>query len=50
MLTLQILSRVLEYETGLLVKSLVFVICGVGVIFVGLWFERYVRTLRMDAP
>lgn len=50
MLTLQILSRVLEYETGLLVKSLVFVICGVGVIAVGLWFERYVRTLRVDAP
>ncbi|MEM6521394.1 MAG: DUF2157 domain-containing protein [Cyanobacteria bacterium P01_C01_bin.70] len=50
MLTLQILSRVLEYETGLLVKSLVFVSCGVGVIFVGLWFERYVRTLRVDTP
>jgi uncharacterized membrane protein len=46
MLTLQILSRVLEYETGLLIKSLVFVGCGVGVILVGLWFERYVRTLR----
>lgn len=50
MLTLQILSRALEYETGLLVKSLVFVACGVGVIFVGLWFERYVRTLRVDTP
>jgi len=49
MLTLQILSRVLEYNTGLLVKSLVFVACGVGVIFVGLWFERYVRTLRVDS-
>ncbi|NER84642.1 MAG: hypothetical protein F6K42_35005, partial [Leptolyngbya sp. SIO1D8] len=49
MLTLQILSRVLEYETGLLVKSLVFVMCGVAVILVGLWFERYVRTLRVDS-
>ena len=49
MLTLQILSRVLEYETGLLVKSLIFVICGVGFILVGLWFERYVRTLRVDS-
>ncbi|MEM9004693.1 MAG: DUF2157 domain-containing protein [Cyanobacteria bacterium P01_F01_bin.86] len=49
MLTLQILSRVLEYETGLLVKSLVFVICGVGIILIGLWFERYVRTLRVDS-
>lgn len=50
MLTLQILSRVLEYETGLLVKSFVFFLCGLGVILVGLWFERYVRTLRVDAP
>ncbi len=50
MLTLQILSRVLEYETGLLVKSLVFVLCGVGFIVVGLWFEHYVRTLRVDTP
>lgn len=49
MLTLQILSRVLEYETGLLTKSLVFIVCGVGVILVGLWFERHVRTLRVDS-
>ncbi|MEO1093570.1 MAG: DUF2157 domain-containing protein [Cyanobacteria bacterium J06638_28] len=48
MLTLQILSRVLEYETGLLVKSVVFVVCGIGVICVGLWFERHVQTLRID--
>lgn len=48
MLTLQIVSRVLEYETGLLVKSLVFVLCGIGVILIGLWFERYVRTLQID--
>jgi uncharacterized membrane protein len=48
-LTLQILSRVLEYETGLLVESVVFVACGIGVILVGLWFERYVRTLRIDS-
>jgi len=47
-LALQILSRMLEYDTGLLLKSLAFVLCGVGVIIVGLWFERYVRTL--DPP
>ncbi|AFY64525.1 DUF2157 domain-containing protein [Geitlerinema sp. PCC 7407] len=46
LLTLQIISRVLEYDTGLLLKSLVFVLCGIGIIAVGLWFERYVRTLR----
>jgi uncharacterized membrane protein len=46
LVALQILSRLLEYETALLLKSLVFVLCGVGVIVIGLWFERYVRTLR----
>jgi uncharacterized membrane protein len=47
LVALQILSRLLEYETALLLKSLVFVLCGVGVIVIGLWFERYVRTLRI---
>jgi len=48
-LALQILSRMLEYETGLLLKSLAFVLCGVGVIVIGLWFERYVRHLNQPA-
>lgn len=48
-LALQILSRVLEYETGLLLKSLVFMLCGVSIIVMGLWFERYVRTLQRRA-
>lgn len=47
LVTLQILSRLLEYETALLLKSVVFLLCGVGVIVIGLWFERYVRTLRI---
>ncbi|HEY9697971.1 MAG TPA: DUF2157 domain-containing protein [Trichocoleus sp.] len=46
LLTLQILSRTLEYDTGLLLKSLTFLLCGIAVITIGLWFERYVRTLR----
>ncbi len=40
---IQIFSRLLEYETNLLLKSLIFVLCGLGVIVAGLWFERYVR-------
>jgi uncharacterized membrane protein len=48
LVALQILSRLLEYDTALLLKSLVFVLCGVGVIVIGLWFERYVRTLRVN--
>ncbi len=46
LLVVQIMSRMLEYETGLLLKSLVFLLCGVGVIFIGLWFERYIHTLN----
>jgi len=49
LLTLQILSRLFEYSTGLLFKSLVLFLCGLGVIAIGLWFERYVRTLSVQA-
>jgi hypothetical protein len=44
LLTLQIFSRMLEYNTDLLFKSLVLFLCGLGVIAAGLWFERYLRT------
>ncbi|MBW4562877.1 MAG: DUF2157 domain-containing protein [Mojavia pulchra JT2-VF2] len=40
LLTLQVVSRVLEYDTDLLFKSLVFVMCGSALISAGLWFER----------
>ncbi len=40
LLVLGILSRMLEYDTGLLLKSVAFALCGVGVILSGLWFER----------
>lgn len=46
LLTLQIFSRMLEYNTDLLFKSFVLLLCGLGVITAGLWFERHVRTLR----
>lgn len=45
LLTLQIFSRMLEYNTGLLFKSIVLLLCGFGIIMAGLWFERHVRTL-----
>ena len=47
LLILQILSRLFEYSTGLLFKSLVLFLCGLGVIAIGLWFERYIRTLSV---
>ena len=46
LLILQIFSRMLEYNTDLLFKSVVLFLCGLGVIAAGLWFERYVRTIR----
>lgn len=45
LLTLRILNWFILSATGLLFKSLMFILCGVGVIAIGLWFERYVRTL-----
>lgn len=47
-LVLLILSRFLEYETSLLVKSMAFLACGVAVIFAGINYERYLR--RNDTP
>jgi uncharacterized membrane protein len=44
LLVLRILHWFFLSNTGLFFKSLVFVLCGVGVIAIGLWFEKYVRT------
>lgn len=41
LITLQIISRLFEYNTEQLLKSFVFVLCGIGVIAAGLWFERH---------
>jgi len=43
LLTLQVLSRTLEYDTGLILKSLVFIVCGIVVILIGLWFEKQLK-------
>jgi uncharacterized membrane protein len=42
-LVLLILSRFLEYETSLLVKSAAFLACGVAVILAGISYEKYLR-------
>jgi uncharacterized membrane protein len=42
-LVLLILSRFLEYETSLLIKSAAFLACGVAVILGGISYERYLR-------
>jgi len=45
LLALQIFSRMLEYQTGLILKSVILILCGVAVVIAGLWFERYRRYL-----
>jgi len=44
LLILGITTRMLEYNTGLLLKSIVFILCGIGVIAAGLWFERSTKS------
>jgi uncharacterized membrane protein len=39
-LTLVVLTRFFEYQTNLMTKSAVLVVCGIGVIWLGLKFER----------
>ncbi|MDC0835291.1 DUF2157 domain-containing protein, partial [Geitlerinema sp. CS-897] len=46
LLVVGIVTRMLEYDTGLLLKSFVFAGCGLGVIAAGLWFERNVQLER----
>ena len=41
--SLQLLSRMFEYNTGLLLKALVLFMCGVAIIASGFWFEKYLQ-------
>lgn len=43
LLSLQLLSRMFEYNTGLLFKALVLFVCGVSIIASGFWFEKYLQ-------
>jgi hypothetical protein len=44
---LMVVSRTLEYETGLLVKAVVFTAGGIAVIASGVMFERFLKTRRI---
>ena len=50
LLVLGIVSRMLEYNTDLILKSLVFMGCGIGVILAGLAFERRLQRLQPSLP
>ncbi|MGL5082352.1 MAG: DUF2157 domain-containing protein [Microcoleaceae cyanobacterium] len=41
LVVLQIVSRTFEYNTELILKALVFTLCGIGVMLAGLWYERH---------
>jgi uncharacterized membrane protein len=49
LLFLQIITRLFEYNTELLLKASVLALCGIGVIVAGLWFERYMQASHPDA-
>lgn len=49
LLVLGIISRTLEYDTGLLLKAIVLALCGVGIIAAGLRFERRRHPRRVTA-
>jgi uncharacterized membrane protein len=46
LITLQILTRMLESDNSWLFKSLVFFLCGWGVIAAGLWFEQRTKKAK----
>jgi hypothetical protein len=48
-LCLQIMSRTFEYDTDLLFKAFMFGLCGIGILVLGIWFERYLQNLSSEA-
>jgi len=47
MVALMVVSRTLEYETGLLIKSAAFTACGIGLMVAGGMFEKYLKRRRI---
>jgi uncharacterized membrane protein len=46
LLTLLILTKVFTLNTELLFKALMLVACGFAIIFAGIWFEKYTRSMQ----
>lgn len=47
---LGIVTRMFEYNTGLMLKALVLAACGIGIIAAGLWFEKKARPAATLPP
>jgi uncharacterized membrane protein len=48
LLSLQLLSRMFEYNTALVFKAIILFICGLAIILAGLWFERYLNNFTTN--
>lgn len=46
LIALQLISRMLEYGLGLFFVAIVLIVCGIGSISAGFWFERYLDRLN----
>lgn len=46
LIALQLVSRMLEYGLGLFSVAIVLIICGIGALAAGFWFERYLDHLN----
>ena len=47
MIALLLLSRTIEYETGLLIKSAAFTASGIAIIVAGVMFEKYLKKRKL---
>lgn len=45
LIVLQIFTRMMEYDTDLLFKAFVLLLCGISIIMAGIWFEKNIRVL-----
>lgn len=50
LLVLEIITRMFEYNTGLMLKAFVFMLCGVAVLVAGIWFEKKSQRRRLAQP
>lgn len=50
LLVIDIITRTFEYDAGLMVKALAFMLCGVAVLIAGVWFEKKSQARLTAAP
>lgn len=48
-ITLQVISRMFEYQTGLIWKAVILLLCGLSILIAGFWFERYLHQTSLPS-